>query len=74
MSLIPTITEISRRTGCGRDRVQYVIRSRGLRPVARAGGVRIFSEDQVELIASELRRIGLRQAGSDYLPPERASE
>jgi hypothetical protein len=53
----PTVGEIARRTGNLVHRVEYVIRSRGIKPVAVAGNARIFSEADVAHIASELRRI-----------------
>ncbi len=52
-----TIGEIVRQTGSQLHRVQYVIRSRGILPTSRAGNLRIFSEADLQYIASELRRI-----------------
>ncbi|MFH1924152.1 MAG: MerR family transcriptional regulator [Planctomycetota bacterium] len=54
---VPTIGEIARRLGEPVHRVEYVIRSRNIPPVATAGNARIFSEAAVDRIASELRRI-----------------
>ena len=54
---LPTVGEISRRTGEPVHRIEYVIRSRDIRPAGRAGNLRVFSEADVEHIASELRRI-----------------
>lgn len=56
-SNVPTVGEIARRLGEPIFRVQYVIRSRDIHPVGRAGNARIFNEADVAFIASELRRI-----------------
>jgi hypothetical protein len=53
----PTVGEIARREGVNVHQVEYVIRSRGICPVATAGNARLFSEADVGRIASELRRI-----------------
>ncbi len=57
-----TVGEIARRTNSSIHRVEYVIRSRGIEPQGRAGNARIFSESDVELIASELHRIDSKLA------------
>ena len=59
----PTIGEIARRLGVPVHRVEYVIRTRNLRPVARAGNLRVFSEADVAYVASELRRMDTDRAG-----------
>jgi hypothetical protein len=56
-STLPTVGEIARRLGVRLHRVEYVIRSRDIRPVGRAGNLRIFSDADVEYIRGELRRI-----------------
>ncbi len=57
-----TVGEIARRTNSSIHRVEYVIRSRGIKPQGRAGNARIFSESDVELIANELHRIDSKLA------------
>ena len=52
-----TIGEISRRLGQPVHRVEWIIRARNVRPVQRAGNCRIFSQEDVDYIAAELRRI-----------------
>ena len=59
----PTIGEISRRTGYPIHRVRYVIESRGIRPASRAGIANVYTEADVQHIASELRRIDEERAG-----------
>ena len=54
---VGTIGEIARRTGCPHHRIEYVIRSRDIKPVGRASNVRVFSEADIDRIANELRRI-----------------
>jgi len=54
---IPTVGEIARRFGEPLHRIEYVIRSRGIKPLGRAGNARVFSELAVERIGEELRRI-----------------
>lgn len=54
---MPTVGAIARRLKRPLHRIEYLIRSRGLQPCGRAGNARIFSEDQVDYIASELSRI-----------------
>ena len=58
-----TIGEISRRLKISPFRINYVIRSRGIQPVMRAGIARVFSESDLAFIASELRRIDADREG-----------
>ncbi|MCC6322111.1 MAG: hypothetical protein IT438_11830 [Phycisphaerales bacterium] len=60
---VPTVGEIARRLEREVHEVQYVIRTRGIKPEARAGNLRIFSEAAVARIASELRRIDAEREG-----------
>lgn len=52
-----TVGEIARRLNEPVHRIEYVIRSRGLQPVSRAGHAGIYSDADVQNIASELHRI-----------------
>jgi hypothetical protein len=54
---MPTIGEIARRLGEPVHRIEYVIRARHIRPTGWAGNARVFPEDAVEAIATELQRI-----------------
>lgn len=60
-----TIGEIARQVGCPVHRIEYVIRTRNLRPKERAGNIRVFSEADVQFIASEIRRIDAEKGGGD---------
>jgi hypothetical protein len=61
---VPTVEEIARRLGQPVHRVEYVIRSRRLRPASRAGIARVFAEADVERIAAILREIDSRKGGA----------
>jgi len=52
-----TVGVIARRSDSPIHRVNYVIRSRDIKPAGRAGGAYVFSESDVQYIQSELRRI-----------------
>jgi hypothetical protein len=59
----PTVGEIARRLGVPVHRVVYVIESRRIRPMGWAGNAKVFSEADVQHIASELRRIERDKGG-----------
>ena len=52
-----TVGEIARRLGQEDHRIEYVIRSRNIRPVGWAGHARVFRDADLDRIASEIRRI-----------------
>ena len=54
---VPTVGEIARRLNQPIHRIEYVIRSRGIRPTGLAGIARVFTDMDVDRIAGELRRI-----------------
>lgn len=54
---LATIGEISRRLAKPVHRIEYVLRSRNIAATSIAGNARVFSEADVQYIASELRRI-----------------
>lgn len=54
---MPTVGEIARRLNRPIHRVEYVIKSRDIKPAATAGNARVFSEADVAHIESELARI-----------------
>jgi DNA-binding transcriptional MerR regulator len=68
---VPTVGEIARRLDQPVHRIEYVIRSRLLRPTGRAGQVRIFTEEDVAFIAGQLQQIDARQGRDDTPEPER---
>lgn len=58
-----TVGEISKRLNVALHRVEYVIKSRDIKPVSVAGVARIFRESDVDFIAAELRRIDEEREG-----------
>lgn len=51
-----TVGEISRRVGCPVHRVDYFIRTRGIKPLEIAGRARVFGDDVLDLLRSELNK------------------
>lgn len=66
-SSVPTVGEIARRLGVPVHKVEYVVRARGIVPVAWAGNARVFAESDVARIASELARIDEEKGGEHAL-------
>jgi len=60
---LPTVGEIARRLDEPLHRVEYVIRTRNIHPVGRAGNLRVFSDADVDYIRAELRRIDEEREG-----------
>ncbi len=60
---VPTVGEIARRMGKPIHCVDYVIRTRGIKPIGRAGNANIYAETDIPYIASELRRIDEERKG-----------
>ena len=60
-----TVGEISRRIGCPIHRVEYLLRSRNIKPVFRAGNARVFSETTLEFLQNEIRVSGLKSEVDD---------
>ena len=54
---IVTVGEIARRAGVPVHRVTYVIESRRIAPIGRAGQARVFSEETAQAIVAELQQI-----------------
>jgi DNA-binding transcriptional MerR regulator len=65
-SHLPTVGEIARRLDAPTHRIQYILRTRAIRPSGIAGNSRVYTEADVERIATELRAIEHRRgAGCD---------
>jgi len=69
---LPTVGEIARRLGVPLHKIEYVIRSRQIRPVSVAGNSRVFSDQQVSRIANELQRIADEREVSIRATPSQA--
>lgn len=54
MAKLLTIGEMARRLGWPLHKVDYILRSRRIEPKARAGILRIFGEDVIERLRSEV--------------------
>ena len=59
--LLWTVGTLARRYGEPLHRVEYVIKTRGIRPCGRAGNARVFSEEDAARIGDELRRISAQK-------------
>jgi hypothetical protein len=59
-----TVGEIGRRLDKPVHRIEYILRSRNIKPTNIAGNARVFSEADVRYIDSELRRID-EERGND---------
>ena len=57
VSVLATVGQIARHLNQHVHRIEYIIRSRGIRAESRAGNCRVFSETAVNRIASEINRI-----------------
>jgi DNA-binding transcriptional MerR regulator len=62
---LPTVGEIARRLGVEVHRVEYVIRTRRVTPAGRAGNALVYTDQDVERIASELNRIARERNVAD---------
>jgi hypothetical protein len=61
---VPTVGAIARRLGQPMHRVEYVLRSRRLRPTGKAGNCRVFAEEDVQRVQSALAAIDRRKDGA----------
>lgn len=61
-----TVARIAEHLEVARHRVEYVIDSRGITPIGRAGIARMFDRRGVDLIAHELRRIEANREGVSF--------
>lgn len=59
---LPTVGVIARQLGQPVHKITYVIKTRGIRPIGRAGVARVYDEAAVRMIAEEIRRIDARLA------------
>jgi hypothetical protein len=65
MAAAPSLTVgvIARRLNEPLHRINYVLRTRGIKPAGIAGAYRVFTEEQVAQIVAELAEIEAREAG-----------
>lgn len=60
-----TIGELCRQLSQPLHRIEYVIRSRKIRPTSRAGHARVFDEADLQRIRGELDRIARDRSGNE---------
>ena len=61
-----TVGMIAKELGCPVHRVNYILRSRDIRPAARAGNLGVYQRSDVDRIASEIRRIDRERQGGRH--------
>jgi hypothetical protein len=60
---MPTVGEIARRLDEPVHRIEYILRTRDIRPSGMAGNCRVYAERDVERIAAALQGIDARKEG-----------
>jgi DNA-binding transcriptional MerR regulator len=60
-----TVGELARRIGCPVHKVEYLLRSRNIKPAFRAGNARVFSETTLEFLRSEIENRGSKSEVCD---------
>ncbi len=58
-----TVARIAEHIGVSRHRVEYVIDTRGIRPIDRAGIARVFDTEHVAVVASVIARMDAERKG-----------
>jgi hypothetical protein len=58
-----TVARIAEHLGVARHRVEYVIDTRGIRPLGTAGIARVFDPRDVEMVRREMTRIEAEREG-----------
>lgn len=59
-----TAGTMAERLGVPLHKIQYVLRSRNIKPVGKAGTLRVYSEAQVDEVAENLETINERKGGA----------
>lgn len=57
-----TVGVLARECGCEAHQIEYLIRSRQIEPIQRAGNLRVFAPEVVDMLKDELRKIEKRRA------------
>jgi hypothetical protein len=66
--VLPTVGRIAGQYSVPIHRVLHVIRTRGIKPVGRAGAAHVYSEVDAERIGEELQRISERRSAAAMRP------
>ena len=64
---VSSVSQISRRLNLPLHRACYVVRTRGIQPVAWAGHARLFDEDGVEKIAAAVQEMDRGESQANTL-------
>lgn len=56
-----SLGQIARELGVSLHRVEYIVKSRRLSPIGRAGNIRLFQPSDVQLISKELKQVAARK-------------
>ena len=57
-----TVGVLASECGCAIHQIEYLIRSRQIEPIQRAGNLRVFAPEVVDVLKSELDKIDARRA------------
>ena len=60
-----TVGEIAKRLDCPIHKILYLIETRQIKPIQRAGCLRIFNDEVLEILRAELQRKSTVQAEAD---------
>ena len=63
METFLTVGQLAQEAKCPNWKVQYLLRSRNIQPLGRAGNMRMFAPGVVEVLRNELRKIKKKRAG-----------
>jgi hypothetical protein len=61
---MPTVGVIAERLGEPLHRIEYVLRTRAVKPIGMAGNSRVYDDDALDQIREELRRIDAQKDGA----------
>ena len=64
MEAFLTVGQLAQEADCPIWKAQYILRSRDIKPLARAGNMRLFAFGVVEVLRSELQQIEKKKRAS----------
>ncbi len=59
-----TVGLIANHLGVEQHQILYLIKTRGIQPIGRAGSARVFSDNSVKQLSRELVRVGKTKQGA----------
>jgi len=60
MKNMPTLGQIAKELNVPVFKVQYLIKARGIKPIGRAGNIRVFGPEAVKQLRSEIDKMPKR--------------